>query len=90
MADSPDSIRDRRDGTAPGVFVPVVAVSPDRKTFQDLCFSYGVVPVLERKPPASWPKYVKSWIREQGLTGEFAILTKRPSIGNHQMEILEL
>ena len=70
--------------------VPVVAVSSDRKTFQDLCFSYGVVPVRERKAPASWPKYVKNWIREQGLAGEFAILTKRPSAGNHQMEILEL
>jgi pyruvate kinase len=70
--------------------VPVVAVSPDEKTVRDLFFSYGVVPVRERKPPASWPKYVKNWIREQGLAGEFAILTKRPSAGNHQMEILEL
>ena len=70
--------------------VPVVAVSPDEKTCQDLLFSYGVVPVRERKPPASWPKFVKNWIREHGLAGEFAILTKRPSAGNHQMEILEL
>ena len=70
--------------------VPVVAVSSDEQTFQDLFFSYGVVPVRERKAPASWPKYVKKWIREHGLAGEFAILTKRPSIGNHQMEILEL
>ena len=69
---------------------PVVAVSADERTCQDLLFSYGVVPVLERKPPASWPKYLKSWVRQHGLAGEFAILTKRPATGNHQMEILEL
>jgi len=69
---------------------PVVAVCADEKTSQDLLFSYGVVPVRERKPPASWPKYVKNWVRQQGLAGEFAILTKRPAAGNHQMEILEL
>ncbi|HUK81714.1 MAG TPA: pyruvate kinase [Verrucomicrobiae bacterium] len=69
---------------------PVVAVCADEKTCQDLLFSYGVVPVRERKPPASWPKYVKNWVQQQGLAGEFAILTKRPTAGNHQMEILEL
>src|SRR4029453_3155276 len=40
--------------------MPVVAVSPDGRTCQDLLFSYGVVPVRESSPPASWPKYVKS------------------------------
>jgi pyruvate kinase len=69
---------------------PVVAVCPDGKTCQDLLLSYGVVPVHERKPPASWPKYVKSWIRQHRLAGEFAILTKRPAAGHHQMEIIEL
>ena len=70
--------------------MPVVAVCSDRKTSQDLLFSYGVVPVRERKAPASWPKYVKDWVRRHGLEGEFAILTKRPAPGNHQMEIIEL
>jgi len=70
--------------------IPVVAVCPDGKTCQDLLFSYGVVPVRERKPPASWPKYVKNWVRQQGLVGGFAVLTKRPAAGNHQMEIIEL
>lgn len=70
--------------------MPVVAVSPDRKICQDLLFSYGVVPVRERRPTASWPKYVKTWVRQHGLTGEFAILTKRPAAGHHQMEIIEL
>ena len=67
----------------------LVAIGSDSKTVQDLSFSYGVEPVLERRPPASWPKYVKNWIRQHGLAGEFAILTKRPATGNHQMEILE-
>jgi len=69
---------------------PVVAVSADGKTCQDLLFSYGVVPVRERKAPASWPKYLKNWVRQHGLAGEFAILTKRPAPGNHQMEIIGL
>jgi len=69
---------------------PVVAVSADGKTCQDLLFSYGVVSARERKPPASWPKYVKNWVRQHGLAGEFAILTKRPAAGHHQMEIIEL
>jgi pyruvate kinase len=70
--------------------MPVVAVCPDGKTSQDLLFSYGVVPVRERKTPASWPKYLKKWVRQHGLAGEFAILTKRPAAGHHQMEIIEL
>ena len=70
--------------------MPVVAVCPDGKSSQDLLFSYGVVPVRERKAPASWPKYLKNWVRQHGLAGEFAILTKRPAPGNHVMEIIEL
>lgn len=70
--------------------IPVVAVCQDRKTSQDLLFSYGVLPVCERKAPASWPKYLKNWVRQHGLAGEFAILTKRPAPGHHQMEIIEL
>jgi pyruvate kinase len=70
--------------------VPVVAVSSNEKACQDLQFSYGVVPVHEPRAPASWPKYVKRWVRRHRLPGEFAILTKRPSAGNHQMEIIDL
>ena len=70
--------------------IPVVAVCQDSKTSQDLLFSYGVVPVCERKAPASWPKYLKNCVRQHRLAGEFAILTKRPAPGHHQMEIIEL
>jgi pyruvate kinase len=70
--------------------MPVVAVCPDGQTSQDLLFSYGVVPVRERKTPASWSKYLRNWVRQHGLVGEFAILTKRPAAGHHQMEIVEL
>jgi pyruvate kinase len=70
--------------------MPVVAVCPDAQTTQNLLFSYGVVPVHERTAPASWPKYVSNWVRQNGLAGEFAILTKRPAPGKHQMEIIEL
>ncbi len=74
--------------------VPVVAVSPNQKTCQDLLFSYGVTPVYEPVAPTSWTEYVKTWLSARRLPGEFAILTQRfPSddpAGNHRMEIINL
>jgi pyruvate kinase len=71
-----------------------VAISPNRKTAQDLLFSAGVMPVHEPEAPASWNAYVKDWVRRHQLSGAFAILTQRPSPSdpesNHRMEIINL
>jgi pyruvate kinase len=71
-----------------------VAVSPSAKTAQDLLFSSGVVPVWLPSPPPSWNAYVKDWVRQHELPGDFAILTQRPSPNdpesNHRMEIINL
>lgn len=73
---------------------PVVAVSRNRKTCQDLLFSYGVIPVYEPLEPHSWIEYSKIWLRESALPGEFAILTQRfpadDGSSTHRMEIISL
>lgn len=72
----------------------VVAISPNAKTCQDLLFSGGVTPIHLPKAPSSWNAYIKDWVREQKLTGDFAIVTLRPSAddpnSNHRMEIINL
>ena len=74
--------------------VRVIVISPRAKTCQDLWFSYGVTPVHEPAMPETWNAYVKDWLHEHGLSGNFAILTHRspaddPS-GNLRMEIINL
>ncbi len=65
-----------------GFYLPVwtVALSPNRKTTQDLLFSSGVLPVHDPNTPASWNAYIKDWVRRLELPGIFAIFTQRPSI----------
>jgi len=71
-----------------------VAITPSAKTAQDMLFSSGIVPVHQPETPASWNTYVKDWVRRHELSGEFAILTQRPSANdpesNHRMEIIHL
>jgi pyruvate kinase len=70
--------------------VQVVAVGQDQKVCQNLLFSYGVTPVFEPAPPASWTAYVKEWVGRHELPGEFAISTQRYTGGNHRMEVINL
>jgi pyruvate kinase len=71
-----------------------VAISPNRKTCQDLLFSSGIIPVWLDEPPQSWNAYVRDWVRGHNLPGSFAILTQRPSAqdpeSNHRMEIIDV
>ena len=72
----------------------LIAVCPNEKTCQDLLLSSGVIPVHEPALPPSWSSYVKDWLQEHDLAGEFAILTQRipaeDPAGNHRMEIINL
>jgi pyruvate kinase len=74
--------------------VPVIAVSINKKTCQDLLFSYGVVPVCEEFEPPDWTEYIKEWVRRNELPGKFAMLTQRfvsnDAVVNHRMEIINL
>jgi pyruvate kinase len=71
-----------------------VAITSSAKIAQDLLFSGGVVPVLERNAPTSWNGFVKDWVKKHQLPGEFAIFTERPSAkgldSNHRVEIIDL
>ena len=83
-----------RAAALPALAVWIVAVTPSVKTTRDLLFSYGVVPILQEGPPASWTDAVKDWVKRLRLPGVFAILTRSPSEdvpeGNHRMEIIDL
>ncbi len=72
----------------------IAAISAEARTRQNLIFSYGVVPVPEPEPPLSWNAYVKAWVQDHQLTGEFALLTQRPTEkdleSNHRLEIINL
>jgi len=71
-----------------------IAVSPHQRTCQNLQFSYGVIALHEPDGSERWDGYVRRWVREQNLPGEFALLTTGPSTdrssANHRLEVIEL
>ena len=72
----------------------IVAMGNQETTCQDLLFSYGVHPVYQPKPPASWRAQVQEWLQRHQVPGEFALVTHgTPNAGDkatHQMEVVEL
>jgi pyruvate kinase len=79
-----------------GFRLPVwtVAITSSAKTAQDLLFSGGVMPVVESATPPSWNAFIKDWVKQHQLPGEFAIFTQRASgkdqDNNQRMEIIDL
>ena len=71
-------------------FQLVVTVSDQEKRCQDLLFSYGVHPVYEAKPPASWRSYVRQWLQRHQIPGEFALTHGPAEDAGHRMEVIEL
>jgi pyruvate kinase len=71
-----------------------IPLTQSAKTFQDLLFSSGVMPLHLPEAPESWVDFVKDWVRRHQLPGAFAILTQPPSVkgaqGAHRMEIIDL
>ena len=69
-------------------------MSPNEDTCQKLQFSYGVLPIREPADPVAWSEYVRSWTREHGLDGRFAILVAGPwprdPKANHRVEFVDL
>jgi pyruvate kinase len=72
----------------------IIAVSSQEATCQNLQFSYGVFPVLEKDHPENWRPYVKEWLQRQEIPGDIVVLTEGPSKkhpdANHRMEIIDL
>ncbi|MGA6925578.1 MAG: pyruvate kinase, partial [Desulfosarcina sp.] len=72
----------------------ITAISSQKKTCQELLFSYGVLSVFELDHPAKWRGWIRNWLEGQGETGELVILTEGPSAKypnrNNRMEIIDL
>ncbi len=72
----------------------IVGVSKQVKTYKDMVFSYGVIPVHEPDHPTNWRKWAKAKLKEHNLAGNWVILTEGPSSKypdrNDRMEIMDL
>lgn len=58
---------------------PVIAFSSAAKTCQDLCFSYGVVPVQVDSTDVVWREVARAWCTEQGIRRGTVVMTHGPS-----------
>jgi pyruvate kinase len=72
----------------------IIAISSQEGTCQNLQFSYGVHPVCEKDHPENWKSYVKEWLQQHNIPGDFVVLTEGPSTkhpaANYRMEIIDL
>ncbi len=72
----------------------IAAVSSQKKTCQELVFSYGVIPVFELDHPHIWRDWIKTWLDSQEESGDIVVLTEGPSAKypdrNNRMEIINL
>jgi pyruvate kinase len=72
----------------------ITAVSSQKKTCQDLMFSYGVFPVCETDHPENWKSWATRWLESQGVSGDLVVMTEGPSAKhpdrNIRMEIIDL
>jgi hypothetical protein len=52
------------------------------------------MPLVDPNTPASWNVFIKDWVKQQQLPGDFAIFTQRASgkdlDNNQRMEIIDL
>jgi pyruvate kinase len=72
----------------------ITAVSSQKKTIQDLMFSYGVWPVHEPDHPEDWKLWAKDWLQYNEIKKNLVVLTEGPSTRhperNNRMEIIDL
>ena len=60
----------------------IAAVSTRPYVCRHLHFSYGVCPILRSEVEKDWTPFVREWVREQGLSGNLALLVQGPSREN--------
>ncbi len=72
----------------------IKAISSSEQTCRQLCFSYGVHPLLADPMPADWNDFAETLAAELRLKGRFAILVEGPSplhpATNHRLELIPL
>lgn len=62
----------------------VIAFSSTHKTCQDLCFSYGVVPVQVDSMEVIWREVARNWCAGQGIRRGSVVMTHGPSKAHPQ------
>lgn len=72
----------------------VLGVSSQKKTCQELIFSYGIIPIHEPEHPTRWRQWIRTNLQLLKIEGDLAILTEGPSAKypdrNDRMEIIDL
>jgi len=72
----------------------ITAISSQKKTCNDLMFSYGVYPVHELEHPHNWKEWAANWIKVQEEDGNLVVLTEGPSkkhpYRNNRVELIKL
>ncbi len=72
----------------------IKAISRSEQTCRQLCFSYGVHPILDDPMPEDWNSFARELVTSLKLEGRFAILVEGPSPlhpeTNHRMELILL
>jgi pyruvate kinase len=72
----------------------IIAPSCDPAACQSLAFSYGVHPVRLTEEPEDWRRWVKNWLRENGIAANRVMLVDGPSPrnlnANHRIELMRL
>jgi pyruvate kinase len=72
----------------------MASLSRDPAVGQGLAFSYGVHPVDLVEEPDNWRDFARTWLREQGLSGNLAMLVAGPSRrnpdANHRIEVMRV
>jgi pyruvate kinase len=72
----------------------ITGISSQKKTIQDLMFSYGVWPVNEPDHPEDWKLWTKKWLQYNEIKEDLVVLTEGPSARhperNNRMEIIDL
>ena len=70
----------------------VLAVTPNKKTCQELLFSYGVFPIYEVSHPEDWTPFGKRYAVQFELPGNTILQTEGPSDDNpdrhHKIELI--
>ena len=62
----------------------IIAFSSSKKTCQDLCFSYGVVPVQVDSTEVVWRETARDWCGQQGIRRGTVVMTHGPSKAHPQ------
>jgi pyruvate kinase len=71
-----------------------IAVTSQPAVAQSLLFSYGVRPVELAKEPEDWSQFAATWLRDEEVPGQLAMLVAGPSTrnpqANHRIEFMRV